>query len=63
MKMEFRCRVCKEMRPDAQISVKSLDTSKQFNMPLGTIRQNFNYCNDRDVCTARAAQWTGEDPV
>ncbi len=59
MELSFRCRVCNEMRPNDQISVKSLDTSKKFNAQPGTIKQNFNYCNDRTSCTTAAEKWDG----
>ena len=49
MKLEFRCRICKEMRPDAQISVVSVDRTPE-GMRADTIRENINYCNDRPMC-------------
>lgn len=50
------------MRPDEKISVKSLDTSVENGMPPGTMKQNFNYCNDDPTCQEKAQQWTGWKP-
>lgn len=58
MMMEFRCRACKEMRPNDQISVKTVD-KKADGLPAGTIKMNFNYCNDRAACVETATKWDG----
>jgi len=57
--LQFRCKACNAMRPDAQISVRSLDTSEANGMPAGTLKENFNYCNDRPACRETAQQWKG----
>lgn len=58
--MEFRCRVCSEMRPNEKISVKSFDHSAENNLPEGTVRENYKYCNDRPDCVKAAVEYKGE---
>jgi hypothetical protein len=48
------CHICKEERGDAFISVVSKDTSSQFDLPPGTMKQNVRYCNDRADCMEKA---------
>lgn len=55
----FRCKVCNDLRPDSKISVKSCDTSRDHDLPLGTYKQNFQYCNDREECRKVASKWIG----
>ena len=52
--ISWRCHVCKDSRPDAAISVYKTDTSADFGLPAGTMRQNVRYCNDRPKCVAGA---------
>jgi hypothetical protein len=47
---EWSCHICKEMRPDAQISVITTDVSDEYECPAGTMVQNVRYCNDRQAC-------------
>jgi hypothetical protein len=52
--LTWTCHICKEKRPDAFISVVSKDTSAQFELPPGTMKQNVRYCNDRTDCAEKA---------
>lgn len=46
----WTCHVCGEWRPDAKISVRSRDSSGDYGLPRGTVRDNVRYCNDRPAC-------------
>ncbi len=46
----WTCHICKEERPDHFIAVMGKDTSEEFDLPPGTMRQNIRYCNDRPKC-------------
>jgi len=48
--MTWKCHICGQERPDAQISVLKRDTSAYMDMPPGTIVQNIRYCNDNPKC-------------
>jgi len=51
--LTWTCHVCREERPDAQISV--LSTPVEF--PNGVVAtQNVRYCNDRPACVKGAAE-------
>ncbi len=44
--LTWKCHVCGEERPDAQISV----LTKTNRVGLITLEQNIRYCNDRQKC-------------
>lgn len=48
--IEFRCEVCKELRPQNLIAVDVRDLSKKYNLPPGTMKRNVNFCNYRKSC-------------
>lgn len=48
--LTWKCMACGETRPDACISVHKRDISEEWKAPLGTVTENFRYCNDRDMC-------------
>ena len=48
--IKWVCDICGEFRPNSAISVRTIDTSKQHNLPAGTVNQNIKYCNDREKC-------------
>lgn len=50
----WTCHICGEKRPDACISVFTRDTSVDYNLPYGTIKENVRYCNDKEECTEKA---------
>lgn len=50
----WKCHICGEERPDACISVNSKDTSADYNLPPGTMKQNVRYCNDKEECKEAA---------
>ena len=56
---EFRCKACGNMRPDHFLSVKTVDTSSSRNFPEGSIKENFQYCNDKDSCRDTAMKFKG----
>ncbi len=51
--IEFRCEVCKQLRPQQMISVDKRDLSRLQHLPPGTMTRNVNYCNDRGSCIKR----------
>jgi len=56
MKFQIRCKACNERRWDKDIDVKSMTDPG----PAGaSIKQNFQYCNDRSSCKQAAEAWTG----
>lgn len=46
----WTCHICKKERPDAKISVKSVDVSVEHELPKGTMQENIRYCNDNPDC-------------
>lgn len=54
--LEWRCSICGKMRPDAKISVLTVDNSKSFGLPAGSAQRNIRYCNDDDECAHGAAE-------
>lgn len=50
----WRCEICGDMRPDAQISVHKNDRSVEHGLPEGSFVENIKYCNDRLSCTYAA---------
>jgi len=52
--LTWSCHVCKEVRPNAAISVFKKDTSAELNLPPGHVVQNVRYCNDNSDCTEKA---------
>ena len=44
------CHICGKRRPDRYISVRTLDISKKYGLPVGAIKQNVRYCNDKVSC-------------
>lgn len=46
----WTCHICGEERPDEMIAVRVHDTSEEFNLPPGTMKQNVRYCLDRPAC-------------
>lgn len=57
MSETWSCHICRVVRPDAAISVISVDTSGAFGLPRGTMHQNIRYCNDNASCEAAAPQY------
>lgn len=51
---KFRCKICNKMRPNEKISVISIDRSKEEKMPVGTLTEHINYCNDNPECHVSA---------
>ncbi len=51
---EWRCDVCKEVRPDGCISVRKSDISLEHGLPKGSFQQNVNYCNDNPDCVEKS---------
>jgi len=49
----WTCHICGRERPDQAISVMVFDTSENYGLPPGTMKQNVRYCNDNPEC------WTG----
>lgn len=54
--LTWRCDICREMRPDAAISVHKVDLTPD-GLPPGTMVRNVKYCNDRPSCKQRAENW------
>lgn len=52
--MTWKCHVCGERRPDAAISVHTVDQSAKHDLPAGTITVNVRHCNDREACVTGA---------
>ena len=48
--LTWACHVCGETRPDSRISVLSKDTSAEYNLPKGSLKENIRYCNDKQAC-------------
>ena len=46
----WTCHICGVRRLDALIAVASYDTSAEFDLPIGTMRQNVRYCSDKPEC-------------
>ena len=46
----WKCHICGRERPDSCISVRTIDTSANFDLPPGTMTQNIRYCNDDPNC-------------
>lgn len=46
----WTCHVCGKERPDAYISVRTIDMSSEYKLPVGTVKQNVRYCNDNFDC-------------
>lgn len=44
------CSVCGDIRPDACISVRTIDVSEEMGLPEGSAKRNYKYCNDRQEC-------------
>ena len=51
--LSWKCHVCGEDRPDAQISVFKRDVGVDGGMPAGTM-MNVRYCNDNPKCVEGA---------
>ena len=56
---DIQCRVCKAFRPFETINVKTVDTSEQWGLPEGTMRQNLQFCKDKPACRKAAKAWEG----
>jgi len=50
----WKCDVCKRERPDAQISVHTVDISAAYHAPPGSSQCNLKYCNDTPECRRTA---------
>lgn len=48
--MMWTCHICKEERPDAQISVRKKPLVGHNGVPSRSISENTRYCNDNPVC-------------
>jgi len=44
------CHICGKRRPDRYISVRVSDISEEHGLPIGTMKQNVRYCNDKVSC-------------
>ena len=51
----WKCHICGKERPDDKISVHTKDTSTDYDLPPGTMKQNVRYCNDNPDCGKVAA--------
>jgi hypothetical protein len=54
--LTWRCDICHETRPDAQISVHKVDIGPP-RFPPGIATRNVKYCNDRPACKEGAENW------
>lgn len=54
--LTWKCDICHEERPDAQISVRPVDIGSP-KLPPGVATRNVKYCNDRPACQAGAEHW------
>jgi hypothetical protein len=52
--LTWKCNVCGDERPDAQISVFVHDLSAENHLPAGTFCYNLRFCNDRADCIEKA---------
>lgn len=53
--LEWQCHICRQMRPDEQISVHT----HQVNMDNGfKVTVNVRYCNDNPDCTEKAKTYS-----
>ena len=52
--LKWACHICRRVRPDAKISVRSRDISGDQGFPPGTITHNVRYCNDSPDCEERS---------
>lgn len=48
--LTWTCHVCGKRRPDSFISVFTRDESAEYKLPLGTLKTNVRYCNDKEAC-------------
>lgn len=56
--LTWRCDICRQERPDAQISVWKVDiTRPDSRCPPWTITRNVKYCNDNPACREGAENW------
>jgi len=53
----WTCNHCEKERPDSCISVRTVDTSADYDLPEGTMRCNFRYCNDNPECITAAQKF------
>jgi hypothetical protein len=52
----WRCDICRQVRPDAQIGVHRVDITPD-GFPPGTMIRNVKFCNDNPVCIVGAEHW------
>jgi hypothetical protein len=52
----WRCDICRQVRPDAQISVHKVDITPE-KFPPGSMIRNVKYCNDKPACKQGAENW------
>ena len=57
--MTWMCDVCGDVRPDACVSIRTIDISKDLGLPEGAAKKNIKYCNDRDECFKGARRMKG----
>jgi hypothetical protein len=53
--LTWRCDICRQVRPDAAISVRKIDIGPADSP--GIVIRNVKYCNDNPTCAAGAANW------
>jgi hypothetical protein len=56
--LTWRCDICHAVRPDAAISVHTVDVTPP-NFPPGTVTRHVKYCNDNPACKQGAENWKG----
>jgi len=61
--LEWRCRACDKLRPDAAISTVSVDASRAFGLPPGTSSINVNHCNDDGGACQAGAEAIAQDQL
>lgn len=61
--LTWTCHICGAQRPDGQIAVMSRDTSAEYGLPEGTMRQNVRYCANNPSCQeqAKTFRWVKND--
>jgi hypothetical protein len=59
--LTWKCEACKEIRPDARISVYAVDISDIWGLAKGAGMRNINHCNDRPDCIVKAKKIADDD--
>jgi len=48
------CHICGVRRPDAAISVRTYDKSKEYSWPPRTMMEIIRFCNDNPKCVEKS---------